>query len=134
MRGHNFANNIQTQSDIAGTMYEAGILLTGHRTEERRHLVGRDGFALIVNIDHNVGAIAGDGAEGCKRIKAVGGTTFAQDTSAEISSMSRSAQATGCVDFVLSADKIPAELDKLIVRVLGMKKGCRVKQPPCAPM
>lgn len=62
-----------------------------------------------------------DGAEGCKRIKAVGGTTFAQDTSAEISSMPLSAQATGCVDFVLSPDKIPAELDKLIVRVLGMK-------------
>ena len=63
----------------------------------------------------------GDGAEGCKRIKAVGGTTFAQDTSAEVSGMPLSAQATGCVDFVLSPDKIPAELDKLIVRVLGMK-------------
>jgi len=61
----------------------------------------------------------GDGAEGCKRIKAVGGTTFAQDASAEVSSMPLSAQATGCVDFVLSPEKIPAELDKLIVRVWG---------------
>ena len=60
----------------------------------------------------------GDGAEGCRRIKAVGGTTFAQDSSAEVSAMPLSAQATGCVDFVLSPDKIPAELDKLIVRVL----------------
>ena len=61
----------------------------------------------------------GDGAEGCKRIKAAGGTTFAQDTSAEISGMPLSAQATGCVDFVLSPDKIPAELDKLIIRFAG---------------
>ena len=55
----------------------------------------------------------GDGAEGCKRIKAVGGTTFAQDISAEVSGMPISAQATGCVDFVLSPEKIPAELSKL---------------------
>ena len=58
----------------------------------------------------------GDGAEGCKRIKAAGGTTFAQDSSAEVSGMPLSAQATGCVDFVLSPDKIPAALDKLISR------------------
>ena len=55
----------------------------------------------------------GDGAEGCRRIKAVGGTTFAQDASAEVSGMPISAQATGCVDFVLSAEKIPAELNRL---------------------
>ena len=61
----------------------------------------------------------GDGAEGCRRIKAVGGTTFAQDSSAEVSEMPLSAQATGCVDFVLSPDKIPAELGKLTGRVLG---------------
>jgi two-component system CheB/CheR fusion protein len=58
----------------------------------------------------------GDGAEGCKRIKAVGGATFAQDTSAEVSGMPLSAQATGYVDFVLTPDKIPAELDRLISR------------------
>ena len=65
----------------------------------------------------------GDGAEGCKRIKAAGGTTFAQDTSAEVSGMPLSAQATGCVDFVLSPDKIPAELDKLIIRFAGGNSG-----------
>ena len=58
----------------------------------------------------------GDGAEGCKRIKAAGGTTFAQDTSAEVCGMPISAQATGCVDFVLSPEKIPAELNKLIIK------------------
>ena len=59
----------------------------------------------------------GDGAEGCKRIKAAGGTTFAQDTSAEVSGMPLSAQATGSVDFVLSPEQIPAELKKLSKRV-----------------
>ena len=63
-----------------------------------------------------------DGAEGCRRIKAVGGTTFAQDSSAEVSGMPLSAQATGCVDFVLSPEKIPAELDKLIVGIWGTKR------------
>ena len=61
----------------------------------------------------------GDGAEGCARIKAAGGTTFAQDDSAEVSGMPLRAQATGCVDFVLPPDKIPAELDKLIARFVG---------------
>ena len=59
----------------------------------------------------------GDGAQGCRRIKAAGGTTFAQDNSAEVSGMPQSAQATGCVDFVLPPEKIPAELDKLIARI-----------------
>ena len=65
----------------------------------------------------------GDGAEGCKRIKAAGGTTFAQDDSAEVSGMPQSAQATGCVDFVLPADKIPAELDKLTARFVRKNTG-----------
>ena len=58
----------------------------------------------------------GDGAEGCKRIKAVGGTTFAQDSSAEVNGMPLSAQDLGCVDYVLAPGEIPAELDRLISR------------------
>ena len=56
----------------------------------------------------------GDGAEGCKRIKAKGGTTFAQDISAEVTDMPRSAQASGSVDFVLPPEKIPNELRRLV--------------------
>lgn len=56
----------------------------------------------------------GDGAEGCKQIKAKGGTTFAQDISAEVTDMPRSAQASGSVDFVLPPEKIPNELRRLI--------------------
>jgi len=56
-----------------------------------------------------------DGTEGCKHIKAKGGTTFAQDQSAEVSSMPLSAQGSGCIDFVLPPEKMPSELLKLII-------------------
>ena len=59
----------------------------------------------------------GDGTEGCKHIKVKGGTTFAQDMSAEVNGMPLSAQASGCVDFVLPPDKIPEELAKIGARV-----------------
>ena len=55
----------------------------------------------------------GDGTEGCKHIKAKGGTTFAQDLSAEVGDMPRSACASGFVDFVLPPDGIPKELKRL---------------------
>jgi CRP/FNR family cyclic AMP-dependent transcriptional regulator len=63
----------------------------------------------------------GDGTEGCKHIKANGGKTFAQDMSAEVNSMPLSAQASGCIDFVLPPDKIPAELQRF-VRTIATKK------------
>lgn len=59
----------------------------------------------------------GDGSEGCKEIKAKGGTTFAQDVSAEVGEMPRSAQASGCVDFVLSPDKMASVLGKMAKRL-----------------
>ena len=55
----------------------------------------------------------GDGTEGCRHIKAKGGKTFAQDSSAEVSSMPLCAQASGFVDFVLAPDKIPGYLQRL---------------------
>ena len=63
----------------------------------------------------------GDGTEGCKHIKAQGGKTFAQDMSAEVDGMPLSAQASGCIDFVLPPGKIPAELQRL-VRTIATKK------------
>ena len=56
----------------------------------------------------------GDGTEGCKHIKAHGGKTFAQDMSAEIDFMPLSAQASGCVDFVMPLEKIPGKLKSLV--------------------
>jgi len=55
----------------------------------------------------------GDGTEGCKHIQANGGKTFAQDMSAEVDSMPLSAQAAGCVDFIMPLDKIPGKLKSL---------------------
>ncbi len=54
-----------------------------------------------------------DGTEGCKQIKAKGGTIFAQDISAEIAGMSLSARDSGSVDYILPPEKIPEELQRL---------------------
>ena len=57
-----------------------------------------------------------DGSQGCQRIKAAGGTTFAQDMSAEVSGMPLNACATGSIDFVLPSNEIAAELKKMATR------------------
>lgn len=54
-----------------------------------------------------------DGAEGCRRIKAMGGTTFCQDHTAEVDSMPRYAYATGCIDFVLPPNEMAMELQRI---------------------
>lgn len=46
-----------------------------------------------------------DGTQGCKHIKANGGTTFAQNMSAEVDFMPFSVQASGCADFVYHLTK-----------------------------
>jgi chemotaxis response regulator CheB len=59
-----------------------------------------------------------DGTEGCKRIKALGGSTFAQDGSAEIPFMPINAQATGCIDLVLPPCEIAGSLQKLARKLI----------------
>ena len=54
---------------------------------------------------------ASDGTRGLKEIKLAGGITFAQDDSAEFSSMPNSAIAEGVVDFVLPPKEIATELE-----------------------
>jgi two-component system CheB/CheR fusion protein len=70
---------------------------------------------------HAIGIILsgydGDGTAGCQHIKAKGGTTFAQDLSAIVDGMPLTAQAAGCVDFVLPPDKIAEELANIGARV-----------------
>ncbi|MBN8421057.1 MAG: PAS domain S-box protein [Verrucomicrobia bacterium] len=56
---------------------------------------------------------ATDGTLGIEEIKAAGGIVFAQDESAQHSSMPRSAVATGCVDFVLPPAEIAQELARI---------------------
>lgn len=55
----------------------------------------------------------GDGIEGCKHIRAKGGTTIAQNMSADINGMPLSAQASACVDFVLPPQGITLELSRI---------------------
>jgi two-component system CheB/CheR fusion protein len=69
--------------------------------------IGERAIAIILS------GYDGDGTEGCKHIKAKGGTTFAQDMSAEVPHMPISAQASGYVDFVLPLNKISDKLKKL---------------------
>ncbi len=54
-----------------------------------------------------------DGTEGCKQIKAKGGITFAQDSSAEVRDMPLSAQNAGYIDFVLPPNKIAESLTRI---------------------
>jgi len=56
---------------------------------------------------------ATDGTLGLEEIKAEGGITFAQDDTAQQSSMPHSAIATGCVDFVLSPAGIAGEIGRI---------------------
>ena len=77
---------------------------------------------FLISLSEAIGARAiavilsgydGDGTEGCKHLKAKGGTTFAQDMSAEVPHMSLSAQASGSVDFILPPNKISDKLKKM---------------------
>ena len=54
-----------------------------------------------------------DGSLGVQAIKAEGGIVLAQDGSAKYDGMPRSAVATGSVDYVLSPEKIAAELKRI---------------------
>jgi chemotaxis methyl-accepting protein methylase/chemotaxis response regulator CheB/signal transduction histidine kinase len=69
---------------------------------------------------------ARDGTEGLRAIKEEGGVTFAQDESAQASSMPRSAIAAGVVDFVLPLKEIAAKLFELSKS--GLLKGKNKRQ------
>jgi two-component system CheB/CheR fusion protein len=56
---------------------------------------------------------ASDGTLGLEAIKAEGGITFAQDSSARYDSMPRNAIAAGCVDLELSPENIAKELARI---------------------
>lgn len=80
--------------------------------------VGARGIGIILS------GYGGDGTEGCKHIKAQGGSTFAQDRSSEVGGMPRSAQLSGSIDFVLPPHKMPGE----ILRVARTAKSKRLKR------
>ncbi|HEV7610632.1 MAG TPA: chemotaxis protein CheB [Steroidobacteraceae bacterium] len=99
------------------------IITDGHLQLRERppglHLAVDIFFAALAQShgNHAIGVVlsgtGGDGSRGVETIKAHGGITFAQDNTAQYSSMPESAINTGCVDFILSAREIAAEIGKL---------------------
>ena len=72
-----------------------------------------------------------DGTQGLLAIKAAGGITFAQDEkTAKYSAMPGSAIAAGCVDFVLSPEKMVAELNRIVGHLSSLYPEERVADLP----
>ena len=103
---------------------DADLLVEGHNFKIVSPRTGRNVAVdlLFTSLAEAVGARAvgiilsgydGDGTEGCRQIKAKGGITFAQDTSADVRDMTLSAQAADCVDFVLPPDQISRQLQEI---------------------
>jgi len=97
-----------------------GVLQLRPRQEARGQHRPIDFFLRSLAADQrhrSIGVIlsgtATDGTLGLQEIKAEGGITFAQDDSAQQSSMPRSAVASGCVDFVLPPNGIAKELGRI---------------------
>ncbi len=99
---------------------EQGILRLDSRERKRTPSRPIDSFFEALAQDQHERAIgvvlsgtASDGTLGLESIKAEGGITFAQDTTAKYDSMPRSAIAAGCVDLVLSPMNIARELSRI---------------------
>ena len=97
-----------------------GVLHLAPRAEKRGQHRSIDTFLRSLATDQRHQAIgvilsgsASDGTLGLAEIKAEGGITFAQDDTAKHDSMPHSAIATGCVDFVMSPEKIAGELARI---------------------
>src|SRR5918994_3272444 len=96
----------------------AGKLRLAQRPEGQHHPVDQFLISLAEYQGHRlIGVIlsgtATDGTIGLRAIKAAGGTTFAQDDTAQHDGMPQSAVASGSVDFVLP----PARIAKEILRI-----------------
>ncbi len=99
---------------------EQGVLKLPPRSPARKAQRAIDFFFEALAHDQRecaVGVIlsgtASDGTLGLEAIKAEDGITFAQDESAAYDSMPRNAIAAGCVDFILSPEKIAHELARI---------------------
>lgn len=98
-------------------MISGGALALEQKTEQLGHPSIVDSFFSSLAKDQKdkaVGVILSgtgtDGAKGVEDIHAAGGITFAQNGSAKFEGMSQTAIATGCVDFILSPQKIAKQL------------------------
>ncbi len=113
-------NHVYVIPPNAGMALKGGKLKLLPRTQTRGAHRSIDAFleSLAQDChDQAIGVIlsgtASDGTQGLEAIKAEGGIAFAQDESAKYDSMPRNAIAAGCVDFVLSPEKIANELGRI---------------------
>lgn len=113
-------NHVYVVPPNAGLSLVGGILNLTPRIEEGGLHLPIDRFFESLAEDQRAQAVGvllsgngSDGSFGMNAIKAAGGTTLAQDASAEYPSMPESAIARGCVDRVLSAGDIGRELSRL---------------------
>lgn len=97
-----------------------GRLRVSIRTDSPGRHKPFDQFLNSLAIDRQVHATAvvlsgydGDGSDGFVAIKAHGGSTYAQDRTAQVDQMPQHAMATGCVDHVLSPSQIAMSISAL---------------------
>ena len=107
------ANHVYTIPPNAQLTIAGGRLHVAQRTESSGRHKPFDRFLKSLAIDCRDRAIGvvlsgydGDGSDGFVSIKAMGGSTFAQDHSAAVDEMPQHAMATGCVDHVLNPEQI----------------------------
>ena len=109
------ANHVYTIEPNTQLTVVDGRFHVAIRSETSAHHKPFDRFlkSLAINSGNRAMAVVlsgydGDGSLGFSAIKAHGGTTFAQDHSAQVDEMPQHAMATGCVDHVLSPAQIAA--------------------------
>lgn len=95
-----------------------GVLQLLPRESGAHHPIDQFFRALATEQRHRaIGVVlsgtATDGTMGLEEIKAEGGITFAQDSTAQHEGMTHSAIASGCVDFVLPPDEIAREIVRI---------------------
>ncbi|MBI3006493.1 MAG: PAS domain-containing protein [Ignavibacteriales bacterium] len=114
-------NHVYVIPRDASMTISSGILKVTSRQEDSGKHLPVDRFLNSLAEDQKSRAIGiilsgtgSDGALGIREVKAEGGLIFAQDeASAKFPGMPQSAAATGCVDFILSPEKIAQELSVL---------------------
>lgn len=113
-------NHVYVIAPNTSIMLKEGVLQVSPRTAEPGPRFGVDAFMGSLARDRGRLAIGivlsgtgSDGTLGLQAIKDAGGRTYAQDDTAEYSSMPESAIAQGCVDGVLSPEAIAETLSRL---------------------
>jgi len=111
------SNNVYVIPPDTEMVIFQGVLHLTPRAKTRGQYMPVDSFLHSLAQDSGNNAIAiilsgsgSDGSNGIRAVKGEGGIVFAQDETAKYDGMPKSAIDTGSVDFVLSPDKMAAEL------------------------